>query len=175
MRDARHWERLGQSDTSRSCCAPNTPARQFVGHVRLEANGLSPLPIAVGVAIVGNARVRAAAGTRQDEQPLVALNERLEIPASHVESYVVSLSPDCHGAICLPRKLVEDPYRSETEREARDLCRRIEPRLSARVVDPYSDLRKASLQFDGSIFGALFGAEFRLENPIYLDGVTGLW
>jgi hypothetical protein len=43
-------------------------ARLFVGNECLEPNGLRSFPVAIGVAIVGNAGVRAAAGPGQDKQ-----------------------------------------------------------------------------------------------------------
>ncbi len=58
-------------------------ARLLVGNERLEPNRLRSFPVAVAVAIVGNAGVRAAAGVRQDKQPLVLFDEGLECGIFH--------------------------------------------------------------------------------------------
>jgi hypothetical protein len=59
-------------------------ARQFVGHERLEADRLSSFPIAVGVTVIGDTRVGAAAGAGQDKQPPMAFDEGLERLGFHV-------------------------------------------------------------------------------------------
>lgn len=58
-------------------------ARLLVGNERLEPNRLRSFPVAIAIAIVGNAGVRAAAGPRQDEQPLVLFDEGLECGIFH--------------------------------------------------------------------------------------------
>src|ERR1700752_1662914 len=54
---------------------PVTLARAFVSDERLEHDWRATLPLAGGVAVIGNARVGAAAGTGEHEQSGMVLNE----------------------------------------------------------------------------------------------------
>ena len=65
--------------------------------------------------------IGAAGGPRQDEYPLVAFDECLEIAASHVESYIGSPSPDFHGAICLSSTTLDTLGGDETSSPPADL------------------------------------------------------
>jgi hypothetical protein len=62
---------------------PVASARQLLRHECLEADWLRSFPVSVAVAIIGNARVRAAAGTGQNKQPLMAFDEGLERVGFH--------------------------------------------------------------------------------------------
>src|SRR3954454_24082046 len=68
---------LGSSEPSPAdhASCPVALTRLLVGNERLEPHRLRSFPVAVAVAIVGNTGVRAAAGPRQDEQPLVLFDE----------------------------------------------------------------------------------------------------
>ena len=57
---------------------PVAPARCFIGNESLEPDRLRSLPVAIAVAIVRDTGVGAAAGTRENEQPLVLFDEGLE-------------------------------------------------------------------------------------------------
>lgn len=76
---------------------PIAPARLLVRHEGLKVDRLGPLPVAVSVAIVGNARIGAAAGAGQHEQPFVAVDEFFERGACQRST--------CHGAdvVCAGR------------------------------------------------------------------------
>jgi hypothetical protein len=65
---------------------PVTLARQLLGHESLEANGLRSFPVALVIATVRNARVRAAAGPGQDEQPRMFFDRSLERRIAMLES-----------------------------------------------------------------------------------------
>ena len=88
---------LGLSEPSPADHAsrPVPLARPFLGNECLEANGLRSFPVAVVVAIVWNARVRTAAGARQDKQPLMLFDKGRECRISHAERHVIGLCPRC--------------------------------------------------------------------------------
>lgn len=58
---------------------PVALTRRRAAHESLVGHGLRPLPVPVGVAVVGDARVGAAAGSGQHEQPLMAVDELLQL------------------------------------------------------------------------------------------------
>jgi hypothetical protein len=62
---------LSEPSPADNAARPVTLARQLLGHEPLEANRLRSFPVALVITIVRNAGVRAAAGTRQDKEPLV--------------------------------------------------------------------------------------------------------
>jgi hypothetical protein len=53
----------------------------FIAHEGLICHRLRTFPLAIGVAIVRNPRSRAAAGTGQDEEPPMPVDELLEAAA----------------------------------------------------------------------------------------------
>jgi hypothetical protein len=57
---------------------PITSARRLIAHEGLIGHRLHALPIAVGIAIVGYARVRAAAGAGQDDETSMAIDKVME-------------------------------------------------------------------------------------------------
>ena len=57
---------------------PVAPARRLLAHEGLKGHRRRALPGAVGVAIVGNARIHAASGAGQNEQPAMAVDEVFE-------------------------------------------------------------------------------------------------
>jgi hypothetical protein len=75
--------RLSEMPPANHAAGPVAASGGIVSDERLEAYGRRSLPTAVGVPIIRYAGVRAAPRTRQDEQALVALDERLEIAISH--------------------------------------------------------------------------------------------
>src|SRR6516164_2173977 len=80
--------RPGAADASPSdeAARPIAAARRFVAHEGLIGHRLLPLPLTVGVAIVGNARTRAAAGAGQDEEASMPLDEVLKSAAFRHET-----------------------------------------------------------------------------------------
>jgi hypothetical protein len=71
MRVVRHG--LFEPPPTDHTSGPIAMARQFVGHECLEANRLSSFPITIDVSVIRNARVRAASGAGQNEQPPMTL------------------------------------------------------------------------------------------------------
>src|SRR6266702_859528 len=84
---------LAEPPPSDQAARPIAPARMLLGHEGLEVDRLGPLPVAVAVAIVGDARIRATAGTGQHEQPFV--------PGDEIFKRTV-----CHGRRCSLRHQV---------------------------------------------------------------------
>ena len=75
---------------------PIAAARLFLAHEGLIGHRLGAFPLALGVAIVRNARRRAAARAGQDEQALVPIDEVLQ--AGIVAHPLISLNPSaCVG------------------------------------------------------------------------------
>ncbi len=74
---------LSEPPPANHASRPVTLARLLVGNKRLEPDWLRSFPVAIAVAIVGNAGVRAAAGSGQDKQPLVLFDEGLECGIFH--------------------------------------------------------------------------------------------
>src|SRR5689334_13591182 len=64
-------EALPTHETAR----PVAPPRARLAHERLQSDGLRALPAAVGIAIVGNAGIGAAACTGENEEAGIALDE----------------------------------------------------------------------------------------------------
>ena len=75
---------------------PIAPARRLLAHEGLEGDRRRALPGAVGVAIVGNARVHAAAGAGQDEQPPMPIDEFLKGGGRRHATKVVARSGSRH-------------------------------------------------------------------------------
>jgi len=67
-----------ESPPSEQAARPITLARGSIAHERLIRHRLHTLPFAVAVAVVRNARARAASGARQDEQASMPVDEGLE-------------------------------------------------------------------------------------------------
>jgi hypothetical protein len=78
--------RLSKTAPADHAAGPITAPDGIVRDEGLKAYRWRSLPAAVGIPVIGNAGVRAAPRSRQDEQPLVALDESLEIAISHVGS-----------------------------------------------------------------------------------------
>ena len=57
---------------------PIAPARRLVSHERLVCHGLLALPVPIGIAIVRNTGIGAAAGPCEDEQPSMPFDEILK-------------------------------------------------------------------------------------------------
>ena len=57
---------------------PIAPARRLVSHERLVCHGLLALPVPIGITIVRNAGIGAAAGPCEDEQPSMPFDEILK-------------------------------------------------------------------------------------------------
>src|SRR6185369_4621117 len=69
------WLRAPEESPADETARPVPLARVFVVHERLELHGLCALPLAILIAIVGNAGVGAAARTGQHEQPTMTRDE----------------------------------------------------------------------------------------------------
>src|SRR5271170_2868474 len=70
--------RLANAPPAAEAARPIAPTGLFVAHEGLEGHRLRALPLAVGVAIVGNARAGAAPGAGQDEQTPMPVDKVLE-------------------------------------------------------------------------------------------------
>ena len=82
--------RLAEAPPADQAARPVALARRLFRHEGLEVDRLGPLPVAMAVAIVGNARIGAAAGAGQHEQIFVPVDEILE--------RMVCQRSICHGA-----------------------------------------------------------------------------
>ena len=117
--------RLGAAEAAPTdhAAGPIALARQRVAHEGLIGHRLGALPIAVGVAIIGNAGVRAAAGAGQNEQASMAIDKVGEVGGG-----------GHGGSLAFPDARFQDRRRSRDEkpmkrvgssiREARSLARR---------------------------------------------------
>src|SRR5262249_23664013 len=65
---------------------PVAAARHFIGHERWKTDRRHTLPVAIGIAIVGNLRIGAAPGSRQNEEPSMPFDKMLsfEFPMSRL-------------------------------------------------------------------------------------------
>ena len=91
-------QRLSEPTPTDHAARPVASACGFVGHECLVADRLRSFPVAFAVAVIGNARVCAAAGARQNEQSLMAFDKGLEC-GSHAGKHLVSPRPGCQRAI----------------------------------------------------------------------------
>jgi hypothetical protein len=76
-------QRLTEPSPADQAARPVASARQFLRHECLEADRLRSFPVAIAIAIIGNARVRATSGAGQNEEPLMAFDKGLEFTTFH--------------------------------------------------------------------------------------------
>ena len=74
---------LSEATPADHAAGPVATSRGVVRDESLKADRWRALPAAIRISIIGNAGVRAAARSRQHEQPLVLLDKCLEIVVSH--------------------------------------------------------------------------------------------
>jgi hypothetical protein len=77
------WLRSSEATPADHATGPIATSGGIVRDELLEAHGRRSLPAAVGVPIIRYAGVRAAPRSRQHQQPMVILDECLEIAVSH--------------------------------------------------------------------------------------------
>ena len=92
--------RLSEARPADHAAGPITTSRGIVRDESLETDGRRALPASVRISIVGYAGVRTAAGSREHEQPLVLLDECLEIACSACRTKIGAQGPGFYSGTC---------------------------------------------------------------------------